>query len=353
MRDIAAERREIEREIEGQTMCTVFKRTVERLGDADALVIGEAKLSWNAYRDRVREATLGLAGLGFTPGSFAVIMAKNRPEHLIADLGVVHARGTPVSLYNTLAPEQVSYIVNHCAATVAFVDDASFLARFRREDLPTLKHVVVLTGDAPPGTIAWADLLASGKTGTGFDELWQGVKPDDTLTLIYTSGTTGPPKGVIDTHRTTLWVLTSSRHVLATTERDRTVSYLPLAHAADRFLQHYAGIVAGHTVHFCSEITQLFATVLAVRPTVFGGVPRIWEKLHAAITAGINAEPNPQKKALLIGAIEVGRAVVAMSPGCVEATRSASVLLCAASFSRPSRRSASQVITIFGGSGAW
>ncbi len=317
MRNIEAERQEIDRAIAGQTLCSVFEQTAARRGAGDALIIGTRKISWTEYRERVREVALGLHALGLARGEFAVLLARNLPEHVIFDLGVVHAGGTPVSLYTTLAPEQIAYIAGHCEARVAFVENAAFLARLEavRGNLPKLAHVVLLEGSAP-GCLSWNDLLARGRDAHAhdphaFDALWKRVQPDDAATLIYTSGTTGHPKGVIDTHRAVLWDLTSLRRVIATGDGDRMISYLPLAHAADRVLSHYQGIVSGHTIHFCPDVTQIVQTMLDVRPTFFGAVPRIWEKLHAGITAGIAKEPDEKKKAMLLGALEVARTVVA------------------------------------------
>jgi long-chain acyl-CoA synthetase len=317
MRDIGAERKAIEAAIEGQTLCSVFDRTVARLGDADALIDGDIKLSWRGYREEVRDIALGLRELGFQPGSFAVIMGRNRAAHVISDLATIHARGTPVSLYTTLSSEQVQYISNHCEAKVAFVEDATMLAKLEsvRAQLPQLEHVVLWTGEAP-GTIPYRELAAKGRAvherdPKAFDTLWRAVKPDDTITLIYTSGTTGHPKGVIDTHRSSLWDLTSVRMTFATGDHDRIVSYLPLAHAADRFLTYYSGIVGGHVTYFCPDVTQILQTLTEVRPTFFGAVPRIWEKLHAGIMAGISREPDAQRKAMVLGALEVARQVVA------------------------------------------
>lgn len=325
MRNAAAERSEIERAIEGQTLCSVFAATVARLGDAEALV-GKApggerrSLSWNQYRERVREVALGFHALGVTPKSFGVIMARNRPEYVIADLGLVHAGATPVGLYNTLAPEQVSYIANHCDARVAIVEDAAFLAKFQaaRAEMPKLERIVLLEGTSDdPSVVTWDQLLATGRAAHerdphAFDGLWQGVSPDDTLTLIYTSGTTGPPKGVMDTHRSSLWVIEALRRVVATSEEDRVVSYLPLAHAADRFLFYYTSIVSGQTTAFCPDMTQIVPTLLETRPTLFGGVPRVWEKLHAGLTSAITKEPDEQKRRTVLGALEVARKVVGL-----------------------------------------
>ena len=238
----------------------------------------------------------------------------------MADLGFVHAGGTPVGLYNTLAPEQISYIANHCDARVAVVEDAGFLAKFQavRAELPTLERIVLLEGTSDdPLVITWDELLATGRAAHArdphlFDRLWQAVQPDDLLTLIYTSGTTGPPKGVIDTHRAALWVLESLRRVIPSNEEDRLISYLPLAHAADRFLNYYASAVSGHTVVYCAEVNQIMPLLLEVRPTAFGGVPRIWEKIHAGLTDAIAKEPDEARRRMVLGALEVGRAVVAL-----------------------------------------
>jgi long-chain acyl-CoA synthetase len=269
----------------------------------------------------VRAVALGLKEIGFGSGAFGVVMARNRPEHVIADLGIVHAGGSPVSLYNTLAPEQIAYIVNHCEATVAFVEDLGFYEKFQkiRDDVPRLERIVLLHGAEhadPAWTMAWDTLLESGgaaheRDPAAFDASWRAVQPDDPVTLIYTSGTTGPPKGVIDTHRSVLWDLESYRRFLATGPDDRVISYLPLAHAADRLLSHWQSLVAGHTIHFCDDLAQLLPTMLDVRPTFFGAVPRVWEKLHAGLNAGIANEADVERRDAIVAAIETGREVVA------------------------------------------
>jgi long-chain acyl-CoA synthetase len=323
MRDIAAERREIDRLIEGHTLCSRFAETVARLGDAEALVDkgpgGEMRsLSWNQYRERVREAALGFHALGVRPKEFGVLLSRNRSEYLIADLGLMHLGATAVGLYNTLAPEQISYIANHCDARVAVVENAAFLARFRRDELPKLEHVVLLEGSSDdPSVITLEQLQARGRAVHErdpqlFDKLWHAVKPEDMVTLIYTSGTTGPPKGVIDVHANVLWVLESVRRFEPIGDRDRGISYLPLAHAADRVLNYYMSLVTGHAMVFCPDLAQLFTLLLEVRPTMFGGVPRIWEKLHAGLTSAISKEPDEQRRRMVLGALEIARTAIAI-----------------------------------------
>lgn len=323
MRDIAAERRDIDRVIEGQTLCSKFAATVARLGDTEALVDkgpdgARRALSWSQYRERVRDAALGFSALGIAPKSFGVFLSRNRPEYLIADLGLMHLGATPVGLYNTLAPEQISYIANHCDARVAVVENPALLARFRRGELPKLEHVVLLEGTSDdPSVITLDQLLARGRDAHGrdphaFDRLWHAVTPEDMVTLIYTSGTTGPPKGVIDVHRNVLWVIESARRAAPNDEQDCAISYLPLAHAADRVLNYYSSLVTGHTIVFCPDLAQLMAAMLEVRPTMFGGVPRIWEKLHAGLTSAITKEPDEQRRRMVLGALEVARTIVQM-----------------------------------------
>ena len=153
-RDIAAERVEIDAAARGKTVLTMFDERCKEVPDQSALNWKDAagswrSLTWSEYRQEVRKVTAGLKAMGFRPGEFAVVMSRNRPEHLIADLGVLHAQGVSVSLYNTLAPEQVKYIAEHCDAVVAFVENAGFLAKFEaiRDQLPKLRNIVVMDPD--------------------------------------------------------------------------------------------------------------------------------------------------------------------------------------------------------------
>src|SRR5437588_5176493 len=200
-RDIKAERAEMDRAARGKTVLTNFEQTCREIPDQAALKWKDASgawntLTWSQYRGEVRKAAAGLKALGFRPGQFAVIMARNRPEHLIADLGVLHARGTPVSLYNTLAPEQVQYIAAHCEAVLAFVEDAGFFAKFAavRDQLPKLRSIVVMNpeGVALGDTvISWDSLIERGasedRRDTGALEEWRRLTPYDLANLVYTS----------------------------------------------------------------------------------------------------------------------------------------------------------------------
>jgi len=311
--DVLAERSAIDAAVSGKTVCTVFADAVRKWGDQPALHWKDngdwRTLTWQGYRDEVAAVTLALRSLGFGPGQFGLIMARNAPEHVIADLGIVHAGGAAISVYNTLAPEQIEYVANHSEASVAFVEDEAFLSKFLaiRQSTPHLKHLVLIRGEAPEGVMTWESLLARGRElyrehPEAFSESWRAVGPEDTVSLIYTSGTTGPPKGVVYSHYNILWTLESIRRALNLGSR-QLVSYLPLAHVAERFTSQWNGIYLGHEVWLCPDPNLLLPYLLEARPTYFVGVPRVWEKFMAGLQAGIAAEPEEAKRKMAQGAL--------------------------------------------------
>ena len=311
--DVLAERAAIDAAVSGKTICTIFADAVGKWGDRPALRWKNngdwSTLTWKDYRDQVAAVTLALRSLGFSAGQFGLIMARNVPEHVIADLGIVHAGGAAISVYNTLAPEQIEYVANHSEATIAFVEDESFLQKFLaiRSSTPHLRHIVLVRGDAPEGVMTWESLLAKGRElyaadPKAFEHTWRAVGPEDTVSLIYTSGTTGPPKGVVYSHNNILWTLESVQRFWAI-EPQTLVSYLPLAHVAERFTSQWRGIIDGHEVWLCPDPNLLLPFLLEARPTFFVGVPRVWEKLMAGLRAGIAAEPDEAKRQMVQGAL--------------------------------------------------
>ncbi len=134
------------------------------------------------------------------------------------------------------------------------------------------------------------------------------MKPDDVLTLIYTSGTTGPPKGVELTHENLVGAVKAFDQVIPFPDDGRVISWLPYAHIAERACSHYLPLMLGFTTTDCPDPRQVVAYLPEVRPSWFFAVPRIWEKLKAAIEAGIAAEQDPERKAGVEKAIEIGPA---------------------------------------------
>jgi long-chain acyl-CoA synthetase len=307
------QRADIDAAVSGKTVTTIFADAAKNWGDLPALRWkrdGEwHSLDWKSYRSEVAAVTMALRGLGFGPGQFGLIMARNVPEHVIADLGIVHAGGTAISVYNTLAPEQIEYVANHSEASVAIVEDEAFLAKFLeiRSSTPNLRHLILVRGDAPEGVLSWDALVAGGRAAyesdpAAFEASARAVGPEDTVSLIYTSGTTGPPKGVMYSQNNVVWTLESARRVLEL-HNETLLSYLPLAHVAERFTSQWGSIYNGHETFLCPDPTELLPYLLEARPTAFVGVPRVWEKLMAGINAGLAAEPDETKRQMAQGAL--------------------------------------------------
>jgi long-chain acyl-CoA synthetase len=311
--DVMTQRADIDAAVSGKTVTTIFADAAKKWADLPALRWkrdGEwHSLDWKSYRSEVAAVTMALRGLGFGPGQFGLIMARNVPEHVIADLGIVHAGGTAISVYNTLAPEQIEYVANHSEASVAIVEDEAYLAKFLeiRSSTPNLKHLILVRGDAPEGVLSWDTLVAGGRTAyerdpAAFEASARAVGPEDTVSLIYTSGTTGPPKGVMYSQNNVVWTLESARRVLEL-HNETLVSYLPLAHVAERFTSQWGSIYNGHETFLCPDPAELLAYLVEARPTAFVGVPRVWEKLMAGINAGLAGEPDETKRQMAQGAL--------------------------------------------------
>jgi long-chain acyl-CoA synthetase len=324
--DLREEREAIDSAVGGLTLGDILARNVERHADEPALSWKERHegawlhLSWREYRELVAEAAAGLRRIGVGPGDHVAIMSRNRPAHLVADLAAVHVGATPVSLYNTLAPEQIAYVAGHCSAKVAVVESREFMERWEkvRSDLPALEHVVLIDDADDLADSDWASswrgLLEAGREVLDaqggreeFETAWRRTTPDDVATVIYTSGTTGPPKGVVLTHRNVIWTAASIDATGAYPDGLRAISYLPLAHALERLATHYLSLWRAAHVHFCPEVLQVFEYVPDVRPQAFAGVPRLFEKLQAGILAGVQAEPNERRRKIALGALKAGQ----------------------------------------------
>jgi long-subunit acyl-CoA synthetase (AMP-forming) len=295
-------------------MCEAFQLTVaERPGEpALRLKDSDFEASWAEYAETARRRAAGLAALGVGRGDTIGFMLVNRPAFHLTDCAAMHLGATCFSVYNTSSPEQIEYVVADAANRV-LVTEQQFLERVleARERVQTLEHVVVVDGEAPAGTISLAELEAMGDPGFDFDAAWRAVEPADVLCLIYTSGTTGPPKGVQLTHANMIaeWQCCDRLHPIA--PGGRSISFLPSAHVADRWSQLYAQMVYGTTVHCCPDPRQMVAYTIEVRPTLWGGVPRIWEKLKTALEAAMEGEQDAQKRRASEAAMEIGRRRVA------------------------------------------
>ncbi|WP_019633803.1 AMP-dependent synthetase/ligase [Actinomadura atramentaria] len=325
-RGAAAVRADLARALAGQTVPTRLAATAAEHGDrpaySDRGPDGWTTRTWAELRRDALTVAAGFVELGLSPGEVVALMMPNRTEHVLADLGAVHAGGVPTTVYATLAPEQIAFVAGDCAAAFAVLDGADQLARWLPvlDRLPALRRVVVVDPAAVPEGddrfLSFDALLDLGRERLGTDAAavdgrWTALRPDDTLTLLYTSGTTGDPKGVIITHAMALnevELVNGSSPGLP--EHNAGISYLPFAHIADRVLSYYLPIRRASHIHFCPDPTQLTTVLREVRPHGFFGVPRVWEKIMAGVQAVLAGERDAAKKAAVEGALAAGRAYV-------------------------------------------
>jgi long-subunit acyl-CoA synthetase (AMP-forming) len=291
-----------------------FFGTAKRLGSKTALrhkVDGRwTERSWTDYANEVRRFGRALLAAGVGPDEHVAILGPNRPEWVIAALGAMAAGGSAAGIYATSTADQVGYIVNHAASKVCVVGDEKQLAKIRAEkkNLPALTHTVMMTGKpTEPGVMTWADFMALGDKHTDdeLDKRWQPLTPKNLASLIYTSGTTGTPKAVMITHENCTFAARATQTELGLTESETMLSYLPLSHIAEQLLSLHGPVVIGITISFCEELNQLGEFLREVRPTLFFGVPRVWEKMEARMKEA-GAKGSPLQKRIAAWARGVG-----------------------------------------------
>ena len=288
------------------TLCEAFQRTATIDPDAVALrTPGDTQtLTWREYAAQVRQVAAGLSGLGVRRGGTISLMMANRIEFYPLDVGAQHVGATSFSVYNTLPAEEITYLLDN-AGTKVVICEEQYVDRIRAS-AAAIEHIVCIDG-SPEGTLSLDDLYAAGGDDFDFESAWRAVQPDDVATLIYTSGTTGKPKGVESTHANLLFEAFAVEAILGIEFGDRITSFLPSAHIADRMTGLYTQEVFGTQVTVVSDGRNIAAALPDVRPTIWGAVPRVWEKLKAAIEFAAVHEPDETKRQELQWGLSVAR----------------------------------------------
>ena len=328
MPDVLTERARIQRKVGRRTIADYLADTVANSGahpaysDKHRVPDGETwrTVTWSQVRELGLDVAGAIIARGAGSGDTVAIMATNRIEHFLADIGAVHAATTPMSIYNTLSPEQVAHIAGESQPVVVVLETDDHLARWGRAlaETSSITTVVLLGAVAPDGDdrfVTWDDFVATGATYRSghADEVaarTAEVTPDSPATILYTSGTTGNPKGVVLTHNNVLYEAQSTLEAAGLHDPQIGVSYLPIAHIAERVLGLYGPQIQGSHMHAIGDPAQLLATLGEVHPTAFFGVPRVWEKIKTGISAKLASDPDPANRQLVEDAMAAGLAWV-------------------------------------------
>jgi long-chain acyl-CoA synthetase len=297
-------------------MTSLCARLLEHARDrADEVAIREKhrgiwrEWTWARYADRVANVAAGLRELGVGPGDRVAIHAENRPEWVIADLAIQGLGACSVGVYPTSPAAEVEYVLAHSEASVLIAEDEEQLDKALevRDRLPLLRHVVVID---PRGVraevLTFADIEKAGPDSlAAYADSVAALDPADTAILVYTSGTTGPPKGAMISHAN-LVAAGETAVALGTRQGDEVLSYLPLCHVAERLISVIDGVWVPAVVNFGEGGPSFPNDLRDVQPTVFLGVPRVWEKMLATVEIRM-ADASRLKRVLYHACLKQGR----------------------------------------------
>nr|WP_276308898.1 AMP-binding protein [Euzebya rosea] len=308
---------------EHDTFPKLLRRNARDRGEQVALRWKELgvwrEATWEQYHQRVRDVAFGLIGLGATPGSDSIaILADNCVEWVLADLGAQSIGVVSVGVYPTNTAPQVEYIVQHAGCSVAVVYDQEQLDKLLESDLPGLRAIVVveekgLARYEDSRIYTFEDLESLGHKHPDndpeqFDRFVDDTTTDDVGIIVYTSGTTGQPKGAMISHRNVLAMADGWLQLTPFREDDTVVSYLPLCHILERCMSVFLPLLVGSTVHFGEGVHTISKDLREIAPTVFVGVPRIWEKMHATHEVSIS-ESSRMNRAMFRRGMAIAEAV--------------------------------------------
>ena len=283
-------------------------------GSAPVMQMQMSDGSWMPISsDQLYGRVCALAGVllawGLGKGDRVVLLSENRWEWAVTDFAVLAIGAVDVPLYSTLTFTQLGYMLRDSGARVAVVSNKEQYEKLRQAgECPALEHVVVMDAGEFAGAESFGALIAGAEKNVGrdagFDARVSAAEPDDLATIIYTSGTTGEPKGVRLTHGNLASNVAVSTRPFNFTEKDSCISFLPLSHVTARHLD-YALMCHGTRLAYCAKFDHLPAAMQAVKPTIFVGVPRVYEKIRQAVEG--KSATSPVKSRILKWALATGK----------------------------------------------
>lgn len=259
--------------------------------------------SWHEYNRLTRQAARALLATGFGDGQVVTILGANRPEWVISAIAAMRVGGISAGIYTSCSAEEIGYIISHSESPLLVVETLEQLDRVFEAwaNTPQLQTVVLMDGAGShddPRVLSWADFLARGDEidEAEIDRRLETLRPEQVADFIYTSGTTGPPKAVMLTHENLEWTATQLGKSVELSSDDVALSYLPLSHIAEQTNSMLMALVFGYQVHFCHDGLQLADYLKETRPTLFFGVPRVWERFEAGVKGQLSQAEGPKAK---------------------------------------------------------
>lgn len=268
-------------------------------------------ITYRAFGEWVERIAHGFASLGIRTGDRVALLSENRPEWVVADMAMIRLGAVNVSIYPSLTPKQVGYILGDAGVSCIVLSNRLQLRKILgiRDSLPSLRHIVMFSdpGEEAEGVIGFDALAAMGDAHRTKDPGYvaresRSVTPDSLLTLIYTSGTTGNPKGVMLTHGNLASNILASTECIPFVESDTLLSFLPLCHSYERMAGYYSAMSCGVKIAYAESIDTVRENLAEVKPTVVTTVPRLFEKIHAGLQKQEKAMP-PLRRAVFRWAI--------------------------------------------------
>lgn len=268
----------------------------EKLGDAWAPTL------WEEYVGQVRTAARALIALGIQPGDVICMLGFNRPEWVIGQLAAMMAGAVGAGIYATNSPPEVEYILNHSEAPVVILENEAQWNKVKqvRGNLTHLRHAVLMRGTRidDPLAMTWDDFLgcADAASEADLDARIAAIEMEQLASLIYTSGTTGPPKAVMLSHDNLASTARVGKELFKLTPHDVLLSYLPLSHIAEQMFTIHTAATVGFPVYFAESMTKLPDNLREVQPTIFFGVPGVWERFRARVQERLNEAHGARKR---------------------------------------------------------
>lgn len=309
-------------ELSGKSLGQFFMERVKERGDRVALREKDLgiwqRVTWNQYFEHVRNFALGLKSLGFDRGNHLAIVSENCREWLYADISTICLGGVTVGVYPTSPSAEVGYIVKHSDSRFVVCEDQEQTDKILDviDELPQLVNIIVMDTKGlkrypRDRLLSFAEVEGLGRAlfqrePERFQQELSLGKPEDVAIIVYTSGTTGPPKGAMISHANVEAMTAATVEAIGASENDTVVSYLPLCHVAERIFSLFLPLYLGSTVNFAENVNTIQADLREIGPTVFLGVPRIWEKLQSAVLIKIK-DASAIKRRLFSHCLAIGR----------------------------------------------